>query len=48
MNPQHFNLPNTNDAPATYDESDDDENAEGEEDVDCDVLNSAHGLQLPL
>ena len=44
----HLNLPNTNDACATDDEAKDDEHAEGEEDVDVDVLHPAHRLHLPL
>ena len=44
----HLNIPDTNDASATNDEAEDDEKAEGEEDVDVDVLHPAHRLRLPL
>ena len=44
----HLNIPDTNDASATNDEAKDDEKAEGEEDVDVDVLHPAHRLRLPL
>ena len=41
-------IPNTNDAGAADDEAEDDENAEGEENVDRGIFHPAHRLRFPL